>query len=165
MPDYRRLANIGTTVNVCYLDGSSGKVTIANLGDSRTMGCRFDGIKPLSFDHKPEDIAEKQRIQANGYYVLDANSVPRIYKWDRTEQRPIGGGLNISRTIGDFFYKENYGRDTPAISNEPDVIDTNFLDFDNSRYGDPEFILIACDGIWEGADACKKIKTQMEYGG
>lgn len=65
----------------------------ANAGDSRTVLGRSSGVKkcePLSEDHKPDNEAEKARIEAAGGFV---------------EENRVNGSLNLSRSIGDFEYK------------------------------------------------------------
>lgn len=48
----------------------------------------------MSFDHKPEDTVEYQRIEkAGGRVTLDGR---------------VNGGLNLSRAIGDHGYKMVY---------------------------------------------------------
>lgn len=47
----------------------------------------------MSYDHKPHNKAEKERVNKAGG-IVDAE--------DR-----VDGGLNMSRAFGDFFYKSN----------------------------------------------------------
>lgn len=69
----------------------------ANAGDSRSVLARSSGpvmCFPLSDDHKPSNLPEKQRIEAAGGFVED----------DR-----VNGSLNLSRSLGDFEYKGSAG--------------------------------------------------------
>ena len=80
-------------------------------------------------DHKPEDEDEKKRIEkAGGRVTIDGR---------------VNGGLNLSRALGDHTYKKNkeFGLEKQMISSLPDV---KVLDLDDSD----EFMIIACDGIW-----------------
>ena len=71
MPDYekypRKLWNVGATANLVYLHGDSGRVTVANVGDSRAMQAKDGRIESLSYDHKPMDEEERERIYRNGF--------------------------------------------------------------------------------------------------
>ena len=56
----------------------------------------------------------------------------------------VNGGLNLTRSFGDFDYKQNksLGWDEQMITSNPDVKLV-------SRNKDKEeFIIIGCDGIW-----------------
>lgn len=52
----------------------------------------------MSFDHKPEDEIERQRVEKAGGKV--------------TADGRVNGGLNLSRAFGDHAYKEN--KDLPS---------------------------------------------------
>jgi protein phosphatase 1G len=105
------------------------KLIVANAGDSRCVLSRAGKAVDLSFDHKPEDDSEKDRIENAGGKV--------------TADGRVNGGLNLSRAIGDHVYKRN--EDLPAeeqmITALPDVETADICDED-------QFIVIACDGIW-----------------
>ena len=85
---------------------------MANLGDSRAAYCHVsqDGentlIKALSFDHKPADPAENQRIQNAGYLMRNK----RIWnpEYFDPEKGTCKNGLAVSRAIGDFSFKKNF---------------------------------------------------------
>lgn len=57
----------------------------------------------------------------------------------------VNGGLNLTRSFGDFGYKQNkdLGWDQQMITCRPDV-----RKFDRDLKND-EFILAGCDGIWQ----------------
>jgi len=76
----------GCTANVGLL--KRGKFYVANAGDSRSVACLNDGSTlALSYDHKPDNTEEKNRIESAGGYV--------------SENR-VNGNLNLSRAFGDF---------------------------------------------------------------
>lgn len=56
----------------------------------------------------------------------------------------VNGGLNLSRSFGDFDYKQNsklsYAQQ--MITCKPDIKQV-------ARSPDDEFIILGCDGIWE----------------
>lgn len=75
----------GCTAVVALLVGS--QLYVANAGDSRCVLCRDGQAVELSFDHKPEDEPERERIQnAGGRVTCDGR---------------VNGGLNLSRAIGE----------------------------------------------------------------
>ena len=81
----------GCTANVVLIKGDS--VYCANAGDSRAiMGVSGKNVA-LSFDHKPTNPTERQRITRAGSTV---NGEGRI-----------DGNLNLSRAIGDIAHKKN----------------------------------------------------------
>jgi len=72
---------------------------------------RADGTTlPLSFDHKPQQDIEMNRITEAGGFV---NQFGRV-----------NGNLNLSRSIGDLKYKQVPGILPPEqiITAEPDII-------------------------------------------
>lgn len=68
------------------------EVICANAGDSRTVLSVKGVAKDMSIDHKPDDPAEKRRIENAGGYV---------------EESRVNGMLALSRALGDFEYKSN----------------------------------------------------------
>ncbi|EYC24650.1 hypothetical protein Y032_0013g2028 [Ancylostoma ceylanicum] len=124
----------------------------ANVGDSRAVVSVCGEARPLSFDHKPANEKEAKRILAAGGWV---------------EFNRVNGNLALSRALGDFVFKRNesippeeqivtgcpdnfrsgpkeLGLDSCVIIMDayPDVISENITD-------DHEFIVLACDGIWD----------------
>jgi len=83
----------------------------------------------MSLDHKPTDSPELERIvRAGGQVGADSR---------------VNGGLNLSRAIGDHFYKENQSLplEEQMITAMPDVRTRTITE-------DDEFFVVACDGIW-----------------
>lgn len=79
----------GCTAVVALLNGN--ELYVANAGDSRCVVCRDGKAMDMSFDHKPEDTEELERIRkAGGRVTMDGR---------------VNGGLNLSRAIGDHAYK------------------------------------------------------------
>lgn len=84
----------------------------------------------MSFDHKPEDDPERERVvKAGGKVTADGR---------------VNGGLNLSRAIGDHAYKQN-----KELSDREQMItalpDVRTLTIDPAE---DEFMVLACDGIW-----------------
>ncbi|ETN72319.1 protein phosphatase 2C [Necator americanus] len=117
----------GTTACVCLM--SKDRIIVANSGDSRAVLCRDGTAIDLSLDHKPEDDVERTRIVNAGGFV--------------NEDGRVNGGLNLSRAFGDHSYKKN--TDLPLrdqmITALPDVKMETLQPND-------EFLVVACDGIW-----------------
>lgn len=82
----------------------------------------------LSQDHKPQSPIEEQRIHKAGGVITMGR---------------VNGGLNLTRSFGDFDYKQNknLGYHEQMITCKPDI---------KQFQRDPtdEFILAGCDGIW-----------------
>uniref|UniRef100_A0A0K0E1S6 protein-serine/threonine phosphatase n=1 Tax=Strongyloides stercoralis TaxID=6248 RepID=A0A0K0E1S6_STRER len=134
----------GTTACVVVIHNEN--ITVANAGDSRAVLCRNGKAIELSFDHKPEDKSEKSRIvKAGGTISADGR---------------VNGGLNLSRALGDHYYKQN--KDLPLeeqmISAKPDIIEDKITDED-------EFLIIACDGIWNSMSSQEVVDFVKELWG
>ncbi|XP_069030121.1 protein phosphatase 1G isoform X2 [Embiotoca jacksoni] len=117
----------GTTAVVAMIRGK--QLIVANAGDSRCVVSERGKAVDMSYDHKPEDEVELARIKnAGGKVTMDGR---------------VNGGLNLSRAIGDHFYKRNKAlpSEEQMISAMPDV---KVLTLNE----DHDFMVIACDGIW-----------------
>ena len=117
----------GCTANVVMI--KDNVIYCANAGDSRAVVCCNGVAENLSEDHKPDDKIEKDRIYKAGSTVQEGR---------------VDGNLNLSRSIGDLKHKQVAGL-TPAeqpITCVPDI------KVRKVKEGD-EFIVLACDGIWE----------------
>merc|ERR1712141_337327 len=97
----------GCTAVVALLRGND--LFVANAGDSRCVVCRDGKAIEMSFDHKPEDTPERNRIETAGGRV--------------TPDGRVNGGLNLSRAIGDHAYKTNkaLSLQEQMISPVPDI--------------------------------------------
>ncbi|XP_034836660.1 probable protein phosphatase 2C T23F11.1 isoform X2 [Maniola hyperantus] len=101
----------------------------ANVGDSRAIASVRGTVEVLSYDHKPNNEEELRRITAGGGWV---------------QLNRVNGNLALSRALGDYIFKRNY-RLSPRdqiVTAYPDVQVRQLTE-------DWEFIVIACDGIWE----------------
>lgn len=117
----------GCTANVVMI--TKTEIICANAGDSRAVMGKKGKVKDLSVDHKPDTPSEKRRIErANGY----------------VEESRVNGMLALSRSLGDFEYKNN------TILKPEDQIITAFPDITVEKImNDSDFIICACDGIWD----------------
>jgi len=134
-PPKNGAGHVGCTA-VCILM-SQNLIVCANAGDSRAIMCRKGKVVELSHDHKPNEEIELARINAAGGTVQAAPCGQRmLYR--------VNGNLSLSRSIGDLEYKKraDLPPEAQAITSTPDIITAEL------RKGD-EFIVLACDGIWD----------------
>jgi protein phosphatase 1B len=112
----------GSTAVVCIILNKT--LFVANTGDSRAFLVKGGEIQQLTTDQKPDDPLEKQRIEKAGGTVVNGR---------------IGGSLSVARAFGDYpFKRPEYN----CITVEPEVLSV--------RLGsDIEWILVACDGLYE----------------
>ncbi|XP_026191671.1 probable protein phosphatase 2C F42G9.1 [Cyclospora cayetanensis] len=128
-----------TSVVVLVVKGPTPVLIVANAGDSRGIISRGGVAFPLSHDHKPMNPGERARIAAAGGSVTNGR---------------VDGNLNLSRSLGDLYYKAD--ADIPPekqrITAFPDVRITPICK-------DDEFVIIACDGIWD----CKTNQEAVDF--
>ena len=114
----------GTTANICIL--LDNQLICANVGDSRSILCRNNIAIPLSFDHKPNNKEEYDRIvKTNGF----------------VKNKRLNGRLAVSRAIGDNMFKHIDKNKSPLIS-IPEI--NEFVLSNKDKY-----IVLACDGLWD----------------
>ena len=124
------LDSIGCTANVVLIDYDKRKLFVANAGDSRcVMGSGGGKCTPLSFDHKPENQVEIDRIQKCGSQVIEGR---------------VDGNLNLTRALGDLKHKQKEGftAEEQAITANPDT-------YEYDMPADIDFVFMGCDGVWE----------------
>ena len=171
LPDHA--IHAGATAVVAVITGNI--LTVANAGDSRAVLCRHKQKQhqtittsstqdantttttmdvhdiyayPMSYDHKPSQKHELDRITNSGGFV---NHFGRI-----------NGNLNLSRSIGDLKYKQVPGipPEDQMITAEPDIMQvvlntTTSSSADDAAaaeaddVGPDEFLILGCDGIWD----------------
>jgi len=114
---------------IAALVTSDNKIFCANAGDSRGVISVKGEAKQLSYDHKPANQTERDRIMAAGGYI---------------EYGRVNGNLALARALGDFDFKKNYNLspEKQIITSDPDIIEHQITEED-------EFIVLACDGIWD----------------
>lgn len=82
----------------------------------------------LSFDHKPDNKLEKDRIERSGGFVNDNR---------------VNGNLNLSRAFGDFTYKldKQFDDENQLVIATPEIrsVEVNRC----------KFMILACDGIYD----------------
>ena len=162
----------GSTVILVLLHGRRF-VTAANLGDSRAVLCCGGAAVALSTDHKPNDPAERRRIEAAGGWVTESLELdvarlwrlnPRLYLESKVIPHQLvgaeigfvptfrlNGELLVSRAIGDAETKGDLknefweeGRRFAA-----DVVSCVPDVLTQARQPADQFLLVACDGLWD----------------
>lgn len=133
----------GTTAIVVLI--SPKHIYWANCGDSRGILCRNDKVEFATADHKPYNVAEKERIEKAGGTVM---------------MQRVNGSLAVSRALGDFDYKRvsHLPPVEQLVSPEPEVTIIE-------RSPSDEFLVLACDGIYDvmaNEDVCKYILHKMK---
>lgn len=120
-------------------------IFIANCGDSRSVLSRDGGVAFATYDHKPSNPIEKERIQNAGGSVM----IQRV-----------NGSLAVSRALGDFDYKNVSGKGPceQLVSPEPEISI-------EERSEKDEFLILACDGIWDvmsNEELCDFVRNRMQ---
>jgi serine/threonine protein phosphatase PrpC len=134
-PDYEEGAELGEA------GGTSSRVVLANLGDSRGLVARaghgglFSSVELLgeTTDHKPDSAAERRRIVEAGGSVTGGGLFPAR----------VDGDLALSRAFGDFRLKaaSSLPPEAQKVSPMPDIYEIS------CRRGDA--IVLACDGAFD----------------
>lgn len=146
----------GTTCVMIYQIDK--KLICSNIGDSRAIVVTCDSTgnyfsEQLSYDHKPDNPKEKERILEKGGVLapfkdeIDIGGPLRV--WVKDENYP---GIAISRTLGDDVAH------SVGVSSVPDIITKDIT-------GEMCFLVVASDGVWEflSNDKVKDIVLQYYY--
>ncbi|KAL3844073.1 hypothetical protein ACJIZ3_001476 [Penstemon smallii] len=117
----------GSTACVAVI--RENKLVVANAGDSRCVISRNGQAYNLSRDHKPDLEIERERILKAGGFIHAGR---------------VNGSLNLARAIGDMEFKQNkfLPAEKQVVTADPDINIVELCD-------DDEFIVLACDGIWD----------------
>lgn len=128
------VGSIAGTCAVCVLvDIPKQCLWIANAGDSRAVLCRNGKAIALSRDHKPVCSDEIARIvEAGGFVTMGRTN----------------GQLAVSRALGDRRFKSS-DDDSPRHESGAHVVSATPEITQISLERDDEFIVIACDGLFD----------------
>jgi len=131
--------NDGTCAVVALLT-EDNRLWVANVGDSRCVLYKEGKPIPLSTDHKPSLESERKRIEAAGHEVLKDTE---LVNGKRVFTFRVDGETAVSRSIGDFDYKDSYqlGAEEQAITSYPEIV--------VEQVGKGQFFVLACDGVWD----------------
>ena len=120
----------GATALACLVTPTH--VLVANCGDSRAVLFQSEGgewhAAPLSHDQKPDNPAERARIEAAGA---------------RVENGRVNGNLAVARAIGDFQFKQS-----PGPPSEQPVCAVPEVSV-HERTKKDQCVLLACDGVYD----------------
>ncbi|KAH7523955.1 probable protein phosphatase 2C 60 isoform X1 [Ziziphus jujuba] len=127
----------GSTACVAII--RNNQLVVANAGDSRCVISRKGQAYNLSRDHKPDLEAEKDRILKAGGFIHAGR---------------VNGSLNLARAIGDMEFKQNkfLPAEKQIVTANPDINTVELCD-------DDEFMVLACDGIWD----CMSSQQLVDY--
>ena len=100
--------------------GGKRVLVVANAGDSRAIISRESGVERLTYDHKPTDESEAARITGSGAFIRDGR---------------VNGMIGITRALGDHCMKQ-WIISTPHVQ----AIELTSTD---------DFLVLACDGVWD----------------
>lgn len=97
----------------------------------------------MSEDHKPELAREKTRIEKAGGFV---------------EDNRVRGILNLSRSLGDLDYKSD-----KKIKADEQMV-TAYPEVKAEKASKGDFLIIACDGIWDcmTSEECVKYVAELK---
>ncbi|CAG2163449.1 unnamed protein product [Oppiella nova] len=122
---------------LCALVEDQKKLWIAWLGDSQAVVVKNGRPIDVMTPHKPELEEERKRIEELGGFVAYVDT------WR------VNGTLAVSRAVGDPEHK-------PYISSEPDVTELVIG-------SDTDFLILACDGLWDQLTADDATSLVYEY--
>ena len=132
-----------TGCTACVALITENEIFCANAGDSRCVLSNSGVAIEMSIDHKPENAGERARIEKAGGFV---------------EDNRVKGSLNLSRSLGDMEYKTNklMSVENQMITCVPEIKIEKLL-----RTHD--FLVIACDGIWDCLTSQECITLVSEF--
>jgi serine/threonine protein phosphatase PrpC len=140
---------IGSTAVACLVRPDA--VIVANAGDSRAVLSRNGSAVDLSNDHKPHLPDEQARITKAGGKV-------RVQRYGSHSISRLNCALSVSRGMGDLRFKRNL-----KLSPEEQVLSCVPEMKVCSRTEEDEFLVIACDGVWDMMSSQDVVDFVMEY--
>jgi protein phosphatase 2C family protein 2/3 len=113
------------------------RIYVSNLGDCRAVLCRDGNMIQLTVDHHPaENEVEVERLRTLGVEVSNDGY--------------LHGRIGVSRAFGDWAWHAN--EKCIGLSCEPELYEAEITQ-------DTEFLLLACDGIFENMSSAEAGKT------
>ena len=102
----------------------SGRLLVANVGDSSAVLCRKEKALVLTGYHHISNIEERRAVENRGAVIVNMYGAPMI-----------NGRISVTRTLGFKGCHE-------VLSHDPDIYETELT-------RDDEFLIIASDGLWD----------------
>lgn len=122
------------TIALCF----GRELFVASAGDTRAVISRNGKAVAVTKDHTPNNEQERHRLREAGAYV-DQNNL-------------LGGEIAVSRSVGDI---------NADLSRIPGLIPTPEVHHVSLRSTD-EFLIIACDGLWDVVTTDRAVKIARE---
>ncbi|KAL3920056.1 MAG: hypothetical protein SGILL_003452, partial [Bacillariaceae sp.] len=121
------------------ITATATKEEVVASGDDATV------VTPLSFDHKPEDPEETERVEKAQMTVENGKIIKHVMDKSGKFIRNEKDQLAVARAFGDFEYKQNslVGPEEQAVCCIADI---------QVHKRDPErdmYLVLACDGVWD----------------
>lgn len=116
---------------------------LINLGDSRAIWIKKEQVQESTYDHKPDNREEFDRIMNNKERTGAIKGVIRARNYVLARDREYDRYLAVSRAFGDYHFKtdRNASYYSGCISAEPDIYEINTKPDD--------YIVLASDGLWD----------------
>ena len=128
--------SMGSTANINLVYNNT--LVNANVGDSLSFLFKNGTALLLNNEHKTSMKSESDRIIKSGSFI---------------HNNRINGKLNLTRAVGDFMFKDQRLRQhDQAVTVYPEI---NTFQLDKSC----EFLISACDGVWD----CVEPQKLCEY--
>lgn len=141
---HTRDSHAGSTANLAVFDKGTGRLYIANTGDTRAVLSRDGVAMELSFDRKASDAEEIARIVRAGGFVVNNR---------------VLGTLAVSRAFGDIPLKGNPN----VLLVDPEITCVNLAKTNTTSHAN-NFVIIATDGLWDvysSQEAVDFIRTRL----
>ena len=149
----------GSTGLVCLLyptpgaGGAAPAYTLlsANVGDARAVLVRGGAAVQLSYDHVPDDEAERRRIERN-----NPNPKRPLVRYVGNTWR-VGGLLALSRAFGDAYMKsaggfEGFGGADDDYSSGVGVTAEPHVALEALKPGEDTYLVLSSDGLYANED-------------
>lgn len=166
----------GSTGTVAVLS-DSGKLSVANVGDSELYVLRKGSQVPMVMPHRvygsgPLVKSEIERVKATGGWIEDGRvcnilAVSRAFgDWEfKGMSTPIGGIKRLMSSGVEKDYWEKSFADKIKFSSDPVTVIPSFMEIEITE--SDELFVIGTDGMWDvlpPAEVLKLAKSKLKQG-